>query len=148
MNYHAAYNSTCPDKCAGGSCELCNGLCSFVVTVSNYSAVMIALMNPQQPKKSHNDADDARAFLKVEAEVRKSAAEDANEAYWKMMADGKMDKSLSGRKEISDAVARQSLLITATHYVNISPAHGEQSGLHNKMKSLEHAKGPSWVCQN
>jgi hypothetical protein len=105
-NYHAAYNSTCPSKCSDGSCELCNCLCSFVVTVSNYSAVMIAAMNPQQPRKSNNDADDARAFLKVGAEVQKSAAEDVNEAYGKMMADGKMDRSLSGRKEVANAIAR------------------------------------------
>ena len=110
--------------------------------------MMIASMNPQQPRKSHNDADYARAFLKVGAEVQESAAEDANEAYGKMMADGEMDGSLSGRKEIADAVARQSSLITAQHYVNNPPAHGERSGLHNKMKSLEHAKGPSWVRQN
>jgi hypothetical protein len=77
-NYHATYNSTCPNKCGDGSCELCNFSCSLVVTVSNYSAVMIASMNPQQPRQSHNDADDASAFLKVGAEVQKSAAEDAN----------------------------------------------------------------------
>ncbi len=75
-NYHAAYNSTCPNKCGDSSCELCNCLCSFIVTVSDYSAVMIASMNPQQPRKSHNDMDDARTFFKAEAEVQKSVAED------------------------------------------------------------------------
>jgi hypothetical protein len=118
------------------------------VTISNYSAGMIGLMNPQQPRKSQDDKNDVRAFLKVGAEVQKSAVEDANEAYGKMMADGKLDGSHSGRKEIAAAVANQSLLITAQHYVNNPPAHGEQSGLHNNMKSLEHAKGPSWICQN
>jgi hypothetical protein len=59
-----------------------------------------------------------------------------------------MDESLSGRKEIAAAVARQSLLITALQYVNNPLAHGAQSGLHNKMKSLEHAKGPSWISQS
>jgi hypothetical protein len=124
-NYHATYNSTCPNNCGDGSCELCNCSCSFVVTVSNYSAVMMVSMNTQQPRKSHNEADDARAFLKMGAEVQKSAAEDANEAYGKMMADGKMDGSLGGRKESVKAVARQSSLITAQHYVNNPPAHGE-----------------------
>jgi hypothetical protein len=52
---------------------------------------MIALMNPQQPRKSHDDKDDVCAFLKVGAEVQKSAVENANEAYRRMMADGKLD---------------------------------------------------------
>ncbi len=93
---------------------------------------MMVSMNTQQPRKSHNNAGDACAFLKMGAEVQKSVAEDANEAYGKMMADGKRDGSLSGRKESANAVARQSSLITAQHYVDNPPAHGEQSGLHNK----------------
>jgi hypothetical protein len=69
-NYHATYNSTCPNKCCNGSCKLCYCLCSLVVTISNYSAVRIASMNLQQSRKSHNDEDDAHAFLKVGAEVQ------------------------------------------------------------------------------
>jgi hypothetical protein len=42
----------------------------------------------------------------VGAEVQKSTTEDANEAYRKMMADGILDGSQSGRNEIAAAVAR------------------------------------------
>jgi hypothetical protein len=80
-NYHAAYNNKCPNKCGKGICELCNYLCSFVVTVANYNAVLMASINPQHPMKSHGgDEDDAREFLKMGARVQKSAPEVANEA--------------------------------------------------------------------
>ena len=144
-NYHAAYNSTCPNKCGDGSCELCNCSCSFVVTVNNYNAVRIASMNPQKPRKSNGEKDEARAFLIAGAQVRESAAVDARDAYHEMVADGRLDGSKSGRKEIAAAIARQSSLITAQHYVNNPPAHCARSGLHDKMMSLEHKKGPSWI---
>jgi hypothetical protein len=65
-----------------------------------------------------------------------------------MVADGRLDGSKSGRKEIAAAIARQSSLITAQHYVNNPPAHGARSGLRDKMMSLEHEKGPSWIRRN
>ncbi len=87
-NYHATHNSTCPNKCGDGSCELCNCSCSFVITVNNYNTVRIASMNPQKPRKSNGDKDEAHAFLIAGAQGRKSAAEDAHEAYHEMVADG------------------------------------------------------------
>jgi len=147
-NYHAAYNNNCPNKCGDGTCELCNCSCSFVVTVANYNAVQMASINPRHPMKSHGDEDDAREFLKMGARVRKSAAEDANEAYGKMVSDGRLDGSRSGRKEIAASVERQAALITAQHYVNNPPAHGARSGLQKKINKLEHAKGASWIKRN
>ncbi len=46
-------------------------------------------MHPQPSRNIHGDEDDARAFLKTGANVRKSAEEDAEEAYEEMMAGGK-----------------------------------------------------------
>ena len=104
----------------------------------------MASINPQHPKKSHGgDEDDAREFLKMGAQVQKSAEEDANEAYGKMVSDGRLDGSRSGRKEIAASIERQASLITAQHYVNNPPAHGARSGLQKKINKLEHAKGAS-----
>ena len=148
-NYHAAYNNKCPNKCGDGTCELCNCSCSFIVTVANYNAVKMASINPQHPMKSHgSDEDDAREFLKLGARVRKSAAEDAKEAYGKMISDGRLDRSQSGRNEIAASIERQASLITAQHYVNNPPAHGARCGLQKQINKLEHAKGASWIKRN
>ena len=39
---HSGYSKTCPNQCGDGSCGLCNCLCSFVGSTTNYTTVMIA----------------------------------------------------------------------------------------------------------
>ncbi len=74
-------------------------------------------MNPQKSRKSNGGKDEARAFLIAGAQIRKSVTVDAHEAYHEMVADGRLDGSKSGRKEIAAAIARQSALITALLHI-------------------------------
>ncbi len=88
-HFHSSYASTCPNQCGARSCELCNCVCSFVVSTTNYAMVRIASSNAQNPTKSGSDVDDAHEVLKVGTKVRKLAAGDAAEAYEKMLDDKK-----------------------------------------------------------
>ncbi len=113
-HFHSGYSSTCPNKCGDGSCELCNCLCSFVVSTTNYATVRIASSGAQKPKKSDSDMDNAHEFLKAGAKVRKSAVRDAAEAYEKMIGDGKLEYD---DKELGRAILKQASFVTVQHYL-------------------------------
>jgi len=123
-------------------------VCASSLLPSPTTAVKMTSIKPQHPMKSHGDEDDAREVLKMGARVQKSAAEDANKAYGKMVSDGNLDGSQSGRMEIAASVERQASLITAQHYMNNPLAHGARSGLQKKINMFEHAKHVSWIKRN
>jgi hypothetical protein len=125
-------------KCGDGSCELCNCLCSFVVSTTNYATVRIASSGAQKPTQSDSNMDNAQEFLKAGAKVRKSAAGDAAEAYEKMMDDGKLEYD---DKELGRAISKQASFVTAQHYLENLPVHGARAGLAAKISMLVHLTG-------
>ncbi len=144
-HFHSGYSSTCPNQCGNGSCKLCNCLCSFVVSTTNYAMVRIASSGAQKPTKSNSDVDNAREFLKAGAKVRKLAAEDAAEAYEKMMDDGKLEYD---DKELGSAISKQASFVTVQRYLETPPAHVVHAGLAAKISMLAYPKGPMWVHRN
>ncbi len=99
----------------------------------------------QREEEAQEEGAGAQKILKVGTKVRKLAAGDADEAYEKMLDDGKLEYD---DKELGCAISRQALLITVQHYLENPPAHGARAGLATKMNMLAHPKGPMWVCRN
>jgi hypothetical protein len=72
QHFFSGYESTCPNKCGDGSCELCNCSCKFVVSTSNYYTVRVASMNARKQPRKSDDINNAQEFLNVAAKIRKN----------------------------------------------------------------------------
>ncbi len=76
QHFFSGYESTCPNECGDGSCELCNCSCKFAVSTSNYYTACVASMNARKQQRKSDDINNAQEFLNVAAKIQKSAEED------------------------------------------------------------------------
>ena len=119
------YNNRCP-YCSDGSCNICKCGCGFVCKVSDSSIVRGARHNKKLSDRicSRVRQDTAKAFLLHGSEVRSTSKEEFEDMYASQVREGKLTLNESKMKH---AIAHQSTLVVANHYLAVPPQQKARS---------------------